>query len=117
MGRRDPNTLPLDGDPGGGPSRGTVYHDVCHQIAHLRQQGSLDADAEAGTIAQARSLAAVIDRASGLGGRKQETYALASLHRELRELLAILADRPVDDDELDGFTIDDAAPDLTPPEP
>ena len=73
------------------PARGTIYRDVCRQISALRKAGRVNEDEQAGTIAQARSLAAVIDRASGLGGRKQETYALAGLHARLDELLARLA--------------------------
>jgi len=73
------------------PARGTVYKDTCRQIAALAKAGKLDTDMAAGTIAQARSLAGVIDRASGLGGRKQETYALAGLHKQLAELLGRLS--------------------------
>lgn len=73
------------------PARGILYRDVCRQISALRKAGKVDEDEQAGTIAQARSLAAVIDRASGLGGRKQETYALAGLHARLAELLAALS--------------------------
>jgi hypothetical protein len=69
------------------PQRGTVYKDTCRQLTALRKAGKITGDEQLGTMAQARSLAAVIDRASGLGGRKQETYALAGLHRQLDELL------------------------------
>jgi hypothetical protein len=50
-------------------------------------EGLTDPKLDAGLHAQARALAAVIDRASGLGGRKQETYALAGLNRELTAIL------------------------------
>jgi hypothetical protein len=85
------------------PARGTVYRDTCRQISALTKAGKIDADETAGTIAQARSLAAVIDRASGLGGRKQETYALAGLHKQLAELLARLSGGGVGEDAAATF--------------
>ncbi len=93
-------------------STGVVYRNVCRQIRALADAGDLDLDSRAGTIAQARSLAAVIDRASGLAGRKQETYALAGLHKQLAELLAQLTGELVasDDEQLAALLTGDDEP-------
>lgn len=106
--------LHLDGIDEPGSSRGAIYRNVCRQVRALAAAGTLDVELEAGTVAQARSLAAVIDRASGLAGRKQETYALPQLHRELRELLDKLAGRgPL---EVDMSWLEDDPPSETPAE-
>lgn len=83
----------LDVDVDGLPLRGVLYADVNRQVRALEATGKLDPDLQAGTIQQARSLAAAIDRASGLAGRKQETYALAPMHKQLAELLTVLSGR------------------------
>lgn len=67
---------------------GQVHRSVCASIRASIGDNLTDAKLDAGLHAQARSLAAVIDRSSGLGGRKQESYALAGLHAQLRELLS-----------------------------
>ena len=74
-------------DPTPGHNTGQVHAQVCATIRAALAGQLTDAKLDAGIHAQARSLAGVIDRASGLGGRKQETYALAGLHRQLAELL------------------------------
>ncbi len=71
--------------------RGALYHDVNRQVRALVAAGTVDVELQAGTIQQARTLAAAIDRASGLAGRKQETYALSPMHKQLDELLARLS--------------------------
>jgi hypothetical protein len=73
-----------------------LYADVNRQVRALVAAGTVDPEAQAGTVQQARTLAAAIDRASGLGGRKQETYALSPMHKQLDELLARLSGTPVD---------------------
>ena len=75
------------------PTRGALYRDVNVTVHRLVADGKLDPELEAATIQQARTLAAAIDRASGLAGRKQETYALAPMHRELSAILDKLAGR------------------------
>ena len=100
MGRRkDPDALFID------PAQsqtGQIYREVCASIRAAILEGLTDARLDAGLHAQARSLAGVIDRASGLAGRKQETYALAPLHRELTALLARVRGQAVAS-ELDDF--------------
>ena len=108
MGRRkEPDALFVD------PAQsqtGQVYRDVCASIRASISQDLTDAALDAGLHAQARSLAGVIDRASGLAGRKQETYALAGLHRELGALLARVRGQAVAS-ELDDFLRTLAEPD------
>lgn len=87
MSRREPALTGI----GELPERGALYHDVNRQVRALVAAGTVDLELQAGTIQQARTLAAAIDRASGLGGRKQETYALASMHKQLDDLLARLS--------------------------
>lgn len=66
-------------------AEGPVYKDTCKQLAAMVKAGTLDPDTDAGRMSSARSLARSIDMASGRGGRKPDTYALAGLHKELRE--------------------------------
>ncbi|MFW5473696.1 hypothetical protein ACOCJ5_10330 [Knoellia sp. CPCC 206450] len=81
-----------------GSSYGPVYQGTARQIRRLTASGSfkgetqiIDPDMWAGTIAQARSLAASIDRASGHGGRPQANgVPLAQMHMQLAALLAEL---------------------------
>ena len=80
---------------------GELHRAVVRQINAAIKDGSTDRALDAGTHAQAKALAAAIDRASGLGGRKQETYALPSMHKELAGLLrAIRGQQGGADDEL-----------------
>jgi hypothetical protein len=73
---------------GDGPAtRGATYRDANRTIARLVADGRLDAELEAVTIQQIRQLAAAIDRSSGLAGRKQESYALTPMHKQLAELV------------------------------
>ena len=78
---------------------GPVYNGVCAQIRRLTATGKefegmeplIDEQLWAGTIAQARSIAASIDRDSGHGGTKQANgVPLAQLHAQLDSLLARL---------------------------
>lgn len=78
---------------------GPVYQGVCSQIRRLTATGKeyagqeplIDEKLWAGTIAQARSIAASIDRDSGHGGTKQANgVPLAQLHAQLDALLARL---------------------------
>lgn len=78
---------------------GPVYQGVCAQIRRLTASGKeyegqeplIDEKLWAGTIAQARSIAASIDRDSGHGGGKQANgVPLAQLHAQLDALLARL---------------------------
>lgn len=75
---------------------GPVYQGVAKQIRTLEQAEIINADEHAGTIAQARSLAASIDRVSGHTHPKGQASGmqLAALHNELDQLLARL--RPDD---------------------
>ena len=86
-------------------SRGPVYQGVAKQIRELIDDGTIDKGKQAGTIAQARSLAHTIDLKSGLGGVDPEYGAsIAAMHKQLDELLVRLSgDLAVDpfDDLLD----------------
>jgi hypothetical protein len=75
---------------------GPVYQGVCGQIRHLFPKTDEAAmrrkDELAGTIAQARSLAASIDRVSGhRGGPQANGVPLSALHAQLDMLLERLA--------------------------
>ena len=75
---------------------GPVYQGVCAQIRHLFPKGDDAAEDRkrtlAGTIAQARSLAASIDRDSGhAGGKQANGVPLATMHGQLDALLERLA--------------------------
>ena len=75
---------------------GPVYQGVCAQVRHLFPSSDPDAKARkaerAGTIAQARSIAASIDRVSGHGGGHQANgVPLAAMHAQLDVLLERLA--------------------------
>jgi hypothetical protein len=85
-----------------GPTRGgAVYRGVREQLAALRKSDPDRLEQLAGIAASAKQLGHSIDVASGRGGGKVETYALAQLHKELREHLALLAgaDTGADDAE------------------
>lgn len=87
-------------------SRGPVYQGVAKQIRELIGDGTIDKGKQAGSIAQARSLAHTIDLKSGLGGVDPEYGAsIAAMHKQLDELLVRLSgdDLAVDpfDDLLD----------------
>lgn len=81
-------------------SRGPVYQGVAKQIRELIDDGTIDKGKQAGTIAQARSLAHTIDLKSGLGGVDPEYGAsIAAMHKQLDELLVRLSG----DDLVDPF--------------
>jgi hypothetical protein len=83
-----------------GPETGDVHRAVTRAINAAIKDGSTDRALDAGAHAAAKSLAAAIDRASGLGGRKQETYALAAMHKELRDQLRAIRGQGTASDEL-----------------
>ena len=110
MGRRkDADALFVDP---GARETGQIHREVCAAIRASIAAALTDVQLDAGLHAKARSLAGVIDRASGLGGRKQETYALAGLHKELGGLLARVRGVQVSS-ELDDFLRTLAEPDTT----
>jgi hypothetical protein len=85
---------------------GPIYQGVCKQIRHLFPKDDADAQARkdrlAGTIAQARSLAASLDRVSGHSSAYQAAgMQLAAMHERLDELLRELAP----DDGKDAFEV------------
>lgn len=73
---------------------GPIYQGVCKQIRRLTrpEQGEplIDAVLWAGTIAQARSLAASIDRVDGREGSQANGVPLAQMHMQLDALMARL---------------------------
>jgi hypothetical protein len=71
---------------------GPVYQGVCKAIRWLVDQGALDDTRKAGLVAQARSLAASIDRESGHDPRRKQAsgVSLSALHAQLAELLQLL---------------------------
>ena len=100
-------------DTVGKATTGQVHRSVCASIRAALADHLTDAKLDAGLHAQARSLAAVIDRASGLDGRKQETYALAGLHKELGALMGRIRGVSVAD-ELGDFLKSLAEPEAAP---
>ena len=90
-------------------SPGPIYQGVCKTIRALLDKEHLDRDVDAGSIAQARSIAASIDRVSGhRGGYQASGMQLAALHAQLSEVMERLnpagASDPFQDflDELDA---------------
>ncbi len=80
---------------------GPVYKGVSRQINALKKAGHIDMREQAGTIAQARSIAESIDRASvplASGRPSTAGMQLASLHERLESLLATLAPEQADAD-------------------
>ncbi len=73
------------------PGPGPIYQGVCKQIRGMLRDGAIDRESHAGTIAQARSLAASLDRVSGHTGAQASGLQLAALHAQLAALLATLA--------------------------
>jgi hypothetical protein len=79
---------------------GPVYQGTCKQIRRLTagDDALIDAELWAGTIAQARSLAASIDRVDGRdGGAQANGVPLSQMHMQLDALMARLnpeADAP-----------------------
>jgi len=71
---------------------GAVYQGVCATLRWLEDQGTVDDKRHAGLSAQARSLAASIDRESGDDvTRKQASgVSLAALHERLAAILQLL---------------------------
>lgn len=101
--------FPTPKKPAGGP----VYQGVCKTIRALTKEQVVDRLVDAGSIAQARSLAASIDRVSGHdGGHQASGMQLAALHAQLSEVLVRLnpagASDPFQDflDDLDKETGD-----------
>lgn len=83
---------------------GPVYQGVNKEIRALERAGTIDRLERAGTIAQARSLAASIDRVSGHDGTGQASgMQLAAMHEQLDGLLARLAPDTGDTDEFQEF--------------
>lgn len=80
-----------------GNGYGPVYAGVCRTIRHLttahgpEHPAAVDAEVWAGTIAQARSLAASIDRVDGRPGTAQANgVPLGMMHQQLDALMARL---------------------------
>lgn len=86
----DPSLFP---EPRHRSTFGPIYQGVAKQIRTLVKAETIDKDEHAGTIAQARSLAASIDRVSGHTNPKSQASGmqLAAMHSELRELLERLS--------------------------
>ena len=85
---------------------GPIYQGVCKQLRALFPSDDPDAQERkkllAGTLAQARSLAASIDRVSGHSSAYQAAgMQLAAMHQQLDELLLRLAP----DDGKDDFAL------------
>ncbi|MBD3782452.1 MAG: hypothetical protein IE926_05760 [Micrococcales bacterium] len=85
-------------------SRGPVYQGVCAQIRRLTRpvdggEPLIDEQLWKGTIAQARALAASIDRVDGSDGTGQQANGvpLAAMHERLDALLARLNPEAQDD--------------------
>lgn len=73
------------------PRGGPVYQGVCKSIRALEDEGLVDKKVDAGSIAQARSIAASIDRVDGhAGGPQSSGMQLAALHAQLSEVLVRL---------------------------
>ena len=73
------------------PRGGPVYQGVCKSIRALEDEGLVDKKVDAGSIAQARSIAASIDRVDGHdGGPQSSGMQLAALHAQLSEVLVRL---------------------------
>ena len=84
------------------PKKGTgpVYQGVCKQIRALVAAETIDRHEHAGMIAQARSLAASIDRVSGHdGGFQASGMQLAALHEQLGKALERLTPAGAERDE------------------
>jgi len=95
-------------DPESPTGVGPVYQGVCKQIRVLFPTGDTDAQARkdslSGTIAQARSLAASIDRVSGHGGGPQANgVPLATMHGQLDALMARLNPEATDHNPIDDL--------------
>jgi|SRR5690625_4598562 len=81
------------------PPAGPVYQGVTKQIRRLERDGVIDKATHAGTIAQARSIAASIDRVSGHdGGPQASGMQLAALHERLESVLATLSPETTESD-------------------
>lgn len=94
---------------------GAIYRGVCLSISTHVDAGELDRDRDAGTLALARALAHQADLAGGYAGNKREPYAVASLARELRVVLELLAgNRPEPDTP--AWLLEDDDPDALPGE-
>lgn len=102
MARRPDDTL---FDPTAKTGPGPVYQGVCAQIRALfpnDPDGKARKAQHAGTIAQARSLAASLDRVSGHGGTRQASgHQLAMMHDQLDKLLERLDPDSPDADPFD----------------
>lgn len=82
------------------PKAGPVYQGVCKQIRAMLAAEQIDRNIDAGTIAQARSVAASIDRVSGHNDPREQASGmqLAALHAQLFELIGRLTGDQTDDD-------------------
>lgn len=98
VGRRPPRRDAARRSPAG-----PVYQGVCKQIRALIRSKTIDKTADAGTIAQARSVAASIDRVSGHDDPRAQASGmqLAALHAQLFELIGRLTGETTDDDAFD----------------
>ena len=79
---------------------GPIYQGVCKQIRALEKDGTIDRAKDAGTIAQARSIAASIDRVSGHDDPRGQASGmqLAALHAQLFEVIGRLTGDQTEDD-------------------
>lgn len=100
MAKRDQGTLALDLPSPRQAGPGPVYQGVCKEIRAREEADESIRQTMAGTIAQARSLAASIDRESGHvpGSRQASGMQLAALHAQLDALLVRLAPEGSDGD-------------------
>lgn len=85
-------------------SPGPVYQGVCAQIRRLTKpdvgEPLIDEKLWAGTIAQARSLAASIDRVDGRNGPQANGVPLGTMHGQLDALMARLNPEASDHDPI-----------------
>lgn len=97
--RTNPDPPALFGVPPARTKAGPVYQGVCKQIRSMIAAQQIDRNTDAGTIAQARSVAASIDRVSGHDGSRQASgMQLAALHAQLDQLIGrLIGDQTQDD--------------------
>lgn len=83
---------------------GPVYQGVNKAIRHLEDQGIVDKIRHAGLTAQARSIAASIDRESGDDETRRQAsgVSLSALHAQLLEVLERLDPRAESEDSTDA---------------
>jgi len=92
------------------PSPGPVYQGICAQIRRLTKpehgEPLIDEKLWAGTIAQARSLAASIDRVDGREGQQANGVPLAQMHQQLDALMARLNPEAADMDPMTALRLE-----------